>query len=103
MFVISMYVALAVAVSVVTLLFIRYYIWIIPTLKYVDLTRHWHTVSLAGDFNITAEMLQKIQLKHQRRREANANERKRIKQLNEAIKRLKETTNQSSSRSVMLD
>ena len=45
-------------------------------------------------------MLQKIQLKHQRRREANANERKRIKQLNEAIKRLKETTNQSSSRSV---
>jgi len=56
------------------------------------------SVWLSRDFNITAEMLQKIQLKHQRRREANANERKRIKQLNEAIKRLKETTNQSSSR-----
>merc|ERR1711973_413513 len=36
--------------------------------------------------------------KHQKRREANANERKRIKQLNDAIKRLKEATNQSSTR-----
>ena len=43
-------------------------------------------------------MLHKFQTKHQKRREANANERKRIKQLNDAIKRLREATNQSSTR-----
>ena len=44
------------------------------------------------------KMLQKLHNKHQKRREANANERKRIQQLNDAIKRLREATNQSSHR-----